>query len=295
MLLENAGVLITGGTGTFARAFIPACLAYGAKRIVCLARHEVEMSQLERDVGSGDKDQMRYYLGDVRDRSRLIMAMRNIDVVVHAAALKRIEQCERDPFEAIATNVNGSVTVVQACLDMAVKRCILLSTDKAVNPINLYGATKMCAERLFIAANGPAAGRCKFGVVRYGNVWASRGSVIHVWRDRMKKGLPIEITDPNATRFFMRASQAVGLVLASLHMMLDSPPRIAVANMPAYRIGDLVNALAETYGNVERKITGLPIWEKQHETIDGFLFSDRAPRLSVPELQKEIIALETTS
>jgi UDP-N-acetylglucosamine 4,6-dehydratase len=283
--LENRGVLITGGTGTFARAFIPHCLREGAARIVALGRHEVEMARLERDFGAGDKDQMRYYLGDVRDLERLKMAMHGatpISVVIHAAALKRIEQCERDPLECVSTNVMGSVNVITACLETNVERCLLLSTDKAVHPINMYGASKLCAERVFMAANGLSAGRCKFGVVRYGNIWKSRGSIHDVWYAAMMANKPIIVTDREATRFFMTTKHAVALVLETLDKMIDGPLDIQLPhNLPAYQIGDLIEALMYNY--VEE--IGLPPWEKKHETLNGHTYSNEAPRLTIEDLR----------
>lgn len=280
--LGGLGILITGGTGSFARAFIPMALKQGARRIVALGRHELEMARLESEFGH--HDQMRFYLGDVRDQERLVMAMRNIDIVVHAAALKRIEQCERDPFEAVHTNVYGSENVIKACLKTGVSRCLLLSTDKAVAPINLYGATKLTAERLFLAANGPAAGNCTFGVVRYGNIWGSRGSVARLWIEARDRDLPLMVTKPTATRFFMKIEEAVDLVLRTLVVMQDGPTPVVVPDLMAYLIGDLIQAFE--YDNVI--VTGLPPYEKLHETMDDVVFSNAVDRLSVHDLKKEI-------
>jgi len=283
-LLEDQGVLVTGGTGSFARAFIPDALRQGARRIVCLGRHEGEMRTLEDQFGPGDHDQMRYYLGDVRDQDRLRTAMHGIDIVIHAAALKRIEQCQRDAFECLRTNVVGSMNVVQACLDTEVRRCILLSTDKAFAPVNVYGASKRCAEELFRSYREWSGGRCAFGTVRYGNIWGSRGSVVRQWRTAIACGFPIAVTDPEATRFFMTVQQAVNLVQRTLHLMSEGPTGIAIPDLPAYRLGDLITAL----GDPPSITIGLPEWEKRHETMDGVIYSDKVQRMSVPELKQEI-------
>jgi len=278
-------VLVTGGSGTFGTAFLERVLKDGAERAVALSRHEVEMAALQARLGHHVG--FRRYLGDVRDADRLEMAFQGCETVVHAAALKRIEQCELDPIEAVETNVNGSKNVINAALRAGVSRCILLSTDKAVNPVNLYGATKLTAERLFVAANNIAGGRCKFCVARYGNIWGSRGSVVHQWRAALASGLPVKLTDGEATRYFMRPVEAVDLVLGLITN--GSPGEIRIPELRAYRLGDLVLAASVPFKRIER--TGLPPHEKMHETLDGWTDSSEAERMTVDDLIRELDAL----
>lgn len=281
MILSGTSILCTGGTGTFGRAFARYCLAAGVKRFVCYSRDELKQYEMSRQI---DGDAMRYFIGDVRDVERLEMAMHNIDVVVHAAAMKRIEVVERDPLEAIKTNVIGSANVILAALRTNVKRAIVLSTDKACDPVNLYGATKMAAERTFVAANNLSAGRCRFAVVRYGNVAGSRGSVIPIWRDIIAAGGEIKITDPWATRFWMTIDDAVLLVVETLDEMKGG--EVIMPTLPAYQLGDLAEAL----GAKSMKIIGLPAYEKRHESL-GELTSDKARRMSVEEIREKLKGL----
>jgi UDP-N-acetylglucosamine 4,6-dehydratase/5-epimerase len=278
--MKRQRILITGGTGTFGLAFARHCLAAGATRVVIYARHEKEMFDAEMTLSPADTlGALRPIIGDVRDLDRLEMAMRDVDIVVHAAALKRIEQCERDPLEAVATNVVGSANVVKAALRTHVQKAVLLSTDKAVHPVNLYGATKLTAERLFLAANNLSGGRCSFSVARYGNIWGSRGSVVHVWRERIAAGKRATITHPDATRYFMRRDEAVKLVNDLITMMRGGETALPV--LPAYALCDLAEAMGITAWDG----TGLPQWEKPHETLDGVTDSSAARRMSVTELR----------
>lgn len=272
--------LVTGGSGTFGRAFIPHILMQGATRVVALSRHEVELARLEKDI---DHPNLRCFIGDVRDKSRLELAMRDIEVVVHAAALKRIEQCQRDPIEAIYTNVIGTASVILAALRTGVKKAVLLSTDKASSPINVYGATKLLAEHLWLAANGyglPVG--CRFAAVRYGNIWMSRGSVVPEWQQSIKLGLPIRVTDPEATRFYMTQDQAVALVDRAIR---ELPMQVLMPYLPAYRLADLIVAL----GNPKYEVIGLPWYEKQHEELGG-LSSGNVKRMTVGELEEALRA-----
>jgi FlaA1/EpsC-like NDP-sugar epimerase len=255
-------------------------LQQGSERVVALARHEKEMFELEALIGPHPN--FRPFIGDVRDPQRLEMAMYNVDTVIHAAAMKRIEQCERDPIEAVKNNVDGSISTIISALRSGVTRCVLLSTDKAIAPVNLYGATKLCAERAFIAANNITGGRCAYSVARYGNIAGSRGSVIPIWRQRVRSGLPITITDPDATRYFMRIVDAVELVTGLVATMKGGETAIPV--LRAYRLGDLATALGVT----NRQIVGLPKWEKRHETMDGITDSSDADRMSITELRQEL-------
>jgi UDP-N-acetylglucosamine 4,6-dehydratase len=275
--------LVTGGTGSFGRVFIPIVLRQNSERVVALARHEKEMHDLEQLVGGHPN--FRAYLGDVRDPDRLEMAMQDIDTVIHGAALKRIEQCERDPIEAIKTNVSGSVNVITAALRTHVNRAVLLSTDKASGPINLYGATKLCAERAFIAANNLAAGRCKFSVARYGNIAGSRGSVIPIWREKIAAGLPITVRGPDCTRYFMHIHESVELVLQLVVNMKGG--EIALPKLRAYRLGDLAIAM----GAKAIEVVELPAYEKPHETLDGITDSSMVERMSIDELEMELSKL----
>jgi UDP-N-acetylglucosamine 4,6-dehydratase len=226
----------------------------------------------------GRNDKLRYFIGDVRDAGRLEMAMRGIDYVIHAAALKRIEAVEADPIEAVKTNIEGSVNVIEASLKAGVKKAIIVSTDKAVAPVNFYGSTKLCAERLFMAANNLSGGRCNFAYIRYGNVWASRGSVVEVWRRLKERGEPCPMTDPEATRFFITQDLAVKLIID-----LISTTRCLglVPILPAYRLGDLAEAMGVRHYSIP-----LGSYEKLHESLDANQTSDKATRLTVDELRR---------
>jgi UDP-N-acetylglucosamine 4,6-dehydratase len=267
----------------------------GAERVVLLARHEAEMATSEALLGAlpGAETALRCFLGDVRDRDRLEMAFRNVEVVFHAAALKRIEQCQRDPIEAVRTNIYGTQSVVEAALRSQVRRVVGLSTDKACNPVNLYGATKLTAEHLLLAANALAAGRCAFSVVRYGNVWASRGSVIHQWQAQLSRGEALRVTDPDATRFFMTIDEAIDLVLYVLCGAVYD--RVVCADsLPAYRVGDLLDAFKRChyYPDHPVSVAGLPAFEKLHETMDGVTDSSQARRMTGTELEDLICQQE---
>jgi UDP-N-acetylglucosamine 4,6-dehydratase/5-epimerase len=282
------GVLVTGGTGTFGHAFIPEMLRVGCDRVVVLSRDELKQAEMEREFdGYPGADRLRFYLGDIRDRDRLEMAMHNISHIVHAAALKRIEKCENDPIEAVSTNVQGTANVIHAALRTpTAKHMVGLSTDKACNPINLYGATKFTAERLTLAANILAAGRMKFSVVRYGNIFGSRGSVARIWQAAAARGIKkVMISEPETTRFFMRIDQAVDLVSRRLFDTDGFHDRFYWSQaMPAYRLGDLLEAMGLKAGVV----TGLSPWEKQHEEIVPGVSSADARRMSIEELREEL-------
>lgn len=290
-----AGILITGGTGTFGNAFVPEILKTNIDRVVVLSRDELKQADMERKFND---HRLRFYLGDVRDLERLEMAMSQITYIVHAAALKRIEKCEIDPIEAVKTNVGGTANVIQAALRAAPVsvtapgHMVGLSTDKACNPINLYGATKLTAERLTLAANNLAGGRMRFSVLRYGNIFGSRGSVFRIWQQLHAAGQKLPTTDPDATRFFLRIEQAVWMVSDRLF----DPPRVPVGDeavgipsqMKAYRLLDLVTAM----GGKPSGPFGLGKHEKMHEEIIPGMNSADAPRMSVEELREEIRYLE---
>lgn len=262
-------VLITGGTGTAGRALARHLLGDAAvKRIVIYSRDEMKQEEMARDLaGHIHADRLRYFLGDVRDEPRLRMAMRGIDICVHAAALKIVPKCETDPIEAVATNVHGAENAIHAAIAAGVGKVIALSTDKAVSPVNLYGATKLTAERLFIAANhlsgspgNPDATR--FSVVRYGNVANSRGSVIPLFKKLAAEGQSLPITHLEMTRFWITIDQAIAFVVQCLTDMQGG--EVFIPRLPSFRILDLVNAIGATH---PRHVVGIRPGEKIHEVL----------------------------
>lgn len=275
-MLENEGrILVTGGTGSFGRAFIRTVLNKNPAiaRIVVFSRDELKQWEMQQQFPEAEYPQLRFFLGDIRDRDRLKRALEGIDTVVHAAALKQVPAAEYNPIEFINTNVLGSENVVQACLDSDVKRVVALSTDKAAAPINLYGATKLCSDKLFIAANNIKGQRdLRFSVVRYGNVMGSRGSVIPFFLKRAKNGI-LPITDPGMTRFNISLSQGVEMVLWSLKNALGG--ELFVPKIPSYRITDVAEAIGPS---CEKPIIGIRPGEKIHEemitTSDSFTTID---------------------
>lgn len=267
-MLKDASILITGGTGSFGRALARRLLALeeGPQRIVVLSRDELKQHQLTTDLTKHDPgERMRYFIGDVRDADRLKTAFRGVDYVIHAAAMKQVPACEYNPTEAIRTNVEGAVNVVNAAIEAGVKSVLALSTDKAVNPANLYGATKACAERLFVHANSLAGSLdTRFSCVRYGNVLGSRGSVLQVWRDQKAIGQKLTLTDPLMTRFWITMTQAVQFVLESLERMQGG--EIWIPKLPSVTMADMADAVAQG-GGWER----IPVrqGEKVHEVLLG--------------------------
>jgi UDP-N-acetylglucosamine 4,6-dehydratase len=237
----SASVLVTGGTGSFGTKLVETMLArYRPRRLVILSRDEFKQSQMRARFG--DDPALRFFIGDVRDRDRLERAMHGVDVVFHAAALKQIPVCEYDPFEAIQTNVLGAKNVIDAAIDQGVRRVVGISTDKAVNPINLYGATKLCAEKLFVQGNAYGHPRgTAFSVVRYGNVIGSRGSVIPLFLAQRASGR-VTVTDRAMTRFWIRLEEGVAFAVRSAERMRGG--EIFVPRIPSMRIMDLVEAIA---------------------------------------------------
>ena len=230
---SDSSVLITGGTGSFGKSFTRIMLnEYRPKKLIIFSRDELK--QHEMRVGGFDHDCLRYFIGDVRDRDRLKRAMNGVDIVVHAAALKQVPSCEYNPIEAVATNINGAKNVIDAALDAGVKKVLGLSTDKAVNPVNLYGATKLVAEKLFVQANSYSGeGPTRFGCVRYGNVVGSRGSVVPLFRKQASMGA-LTITDPRMTRFWITLEQGVRFVIRAIERMHGGEvfvPKIPSMNM----------------------------------------------------------------
>lgn len=263
-------MLVTGGTGTFGRAFAARALGLGAARVVVLSRGEAKQAQMAAEMRDA---RMRYLIGDVRDERRMREAARGCDVVVHAAALKRVETCEADPYEAVATNVLGTMNVARACIDAGVRKAVLLSTDKAAAPNTHYGATKLCAERLWCRWNVYAAGLpTRFAATRYGNVLGSTGSVVPTWRDQAGKGGPITVTDPTCSRFWMRIEDAVDLVLLALAEMRGG--EVFVPKIGSSTVATLADAVAP--GATVSGI-GLRPGEKLHE----LLVSDEESRHTV--------------
>jgi UDP-N-acetylglucosamine 4,6-dehydratase/5-epimerase len=263
--LDGKDILVTGGTGSFGKAFIKTVLAqWQPRRLIVFSRDELKQFEMAEEWPSDRFDCMRYFIGDVRDVDRLEMALRGVDFVVHAAALKHVPAAEYNPFECIATNVHGAENLVKACLRTKVKRLVALSTDKAVNPVNLYGASKLASDKIFIAANNLSGrGGTRFSVVRYGNVFGSRGSVVPLFRrliERGEKELPI--TDQRMTRFWITVDQGVHFVLSSLHMM--SGGEIFVPKIASMRLTDLARAMAP---HMQHRIIGIRPGEKLHEVL----------------------------
>jgi UDP-N-acetylglucosamine 4,6-dehydratase (inverting) len=263
-MLNDTSILITGGTGSFGKAFVKTVLARfpDIKRLVVFSRDELKQFEMAQQFPEGEYKGLRYFIGDVRDGGRLRRAMEGVDVVVHAAALKQVPAAEYNPFEAIKTNVLGAQNVIEACLDAGVKRVVALSTDKAAAPINLYGATKLCSDKLFTAANNVRGPRdVSFSVVRYGNVMGSRGSVIPFFMERAKTGV-LPITDPAMTRFNITLQEGVDMVLWALDNALGG--EIFVPKIPSYRITDVASAIG---AHCRQEIIGVRPGEKIHEEM----------------------------
>ena len=260
-MLNNKSILVTGGTGSFGKKFIDTVLSnYKPKKIIVYSRDELKQFEMQQIYP--DTDPMRYFIGDIRDYPRLKMAMTGVDVVIHAAALKQVPAAEFNPFEAVKTNIIGSQNVIDASLAMGVEKVIALSTDKAAAPINLYGATKLTSDKLFVAGNNyKGQNNIKFSVVRYGNVMSSRGSVIPFFLSQKPKGV-LPITDERMTRFNITLKNGVGFVLKCLEKMWGG--EIFVPKIPSYRILDLAKAIAPEAKN---KIIGIRPGEKLHEEM----------------------------
>lgn len=258
---KNSSILVTGGTGSFGKAFIKETLSkYNPKRIVVYSRDEMKQWQMQKDYENDDR--IRFFIGDVRDKDRLKFALKEIDIVVHAAALKQVPAAEYNPFEFIKTNVLGAQNIIDTCLETNVKKVIALSTDKAAAPINLYGATKLCSDKLFIAANNVVGNKdISFSVVRYGNVANSRGSVIPFFlKQKNKKILPI--TDKRMTRFNITLIESVKMVDWAIKNTVGG--EIIVPKIPSYNIIDLAKAVCK---NCKIKYIGIRPGEKLHEDL----------------------------
>jgi len=263
--LDGKSVLVTGGTGSFGHGFVEAVLArYRPRRLIVFSRDELKQSEMAQRFPQSRYRAMRYFIGDVRDHDRLEMAMRDVDIVIHAAALKQVPTAEYNPFECINTNVMGAEHVVRAAIRSGVDRVVALSTDKAANPINLYGASKLVSDKIFVAANNLSGRKgARFAVVRYGNVIGSRGSVIPLFRKLAgEKADHLPITDPRMTRFWITLRQGVDFVLSSLEMMAGG--EIFVPKIPSMRIVDVAEALAP---GVAHRSVGIRPGEKLHEVL----------------------------
>jgi UDP-N-acetylglucosamine 4,6-dehydratase len=263
-MLKGKSILVTGGTGSFGKKFIETVLRKypEIERLVVYSRDELKQFEMAQEFPTDVYHQMRYFIGDVRDKDRLSRAMEDIDIIIHAAALKQVPTAEYNPFEAIKTNIIGAQNVIEAAIDNEVKQVIALSTDKAAAPINLYGATKLCSDKLFIAANNFRGKHdIKFSAVRYGNVMGSRGSVIPFFLAKRKEGV-LPITDERMTRFNITLEEGVGLVLFALEHMWGG--EIFVPKIPSYRITDVAKAIAP---NSTMKTIGIRPGEKLHEEM----------------------------
>ncbi len=261
-MFDAKSVLITGGTGSFGRQCVRTILQrYQPRRLIVFSRDELKQYEMALEF---QHDSMRFFIGDVRDRDRLVQALRGVDVVIHAAALKQVPAAEYNPTECIKTNIHGAENVVHAALANEVEKVVALSTDKAANPINLYGATKLCSDKLFIAANNIAGGhRTRFSVVRYGNVVGSRGSVVPLFHKRIEQGCDhLPITDRRMTRFWITLQQGVEFVLTDMQRMHGG--EIFVPKIPSVKVVDVATAMAP---RLPQKVIGIRPGEKLHETM----------------------------
>lgn len=262
-MIKNSSILITGGTGSFGHTFVPLTLAkYNPRRLVIFSRDE--MKQWEMAKLYGHDERVRFFIGDVRDKDRLSRALHGIDYVVHAAATKIVPTAEYNPFECVKTNIIGAMNLIDACIDQGVKRVVALSTDKASSPANLYGATKLASDKLFVAGNSySGSSDTRFGVVRYGNVMGSRGSVIPFFLSLADKGV-LPITDERMTRFMITLEQGVELVWHAFNDMIGG--EIYVKKIPSMKVTDIARAVAP---NARHEIVGIRPGEKLHEQMIG--------------------------
>ncbi|BCN32517.1 UDP-N-acetylglucosamine 4,6-dehydratase (inverting) [Anaeromicropila herbilytica] len=265
-MLNNKTILITGGTGSFGKKFLEMIFAnYNPKKVIVYSRDEFKQSVMKNEyMNTVDMSKVRFFIGDVRDKERLYRAFDGVDYVIHAAAMKQVPTCEYNPFEAIKTNINGAQNIIDAALDRGVKKVVALSTDKAVNPINLYGGTKLVSDKLFIAANAYGGDKgTTFSVVRYGNVAGSRGSVIPLFKNLIKKGNEeLPITDSRMTRFWITLEEGVELVFKALKESKGGETYIS--KIPSFRIDDLAYAMLP---NAKLREIGIREGEKLHEVM----------------------------
>lgn len=263
-MLNNKSILITGGTGSFGKAFTKYVLErYEPKKIIIYSRDEFKQLMMQNEFADY-KDKLRFFIGDVRDKERLTRAFEGVDYVIHAAALKQVPACEYNPAEAIKTNINGAQNVIDAALDTGIKKVIALSTDKAVNPVNLYGGTKLVSDKLFVAANAYAGSKdIRFALVRYGNVAGSRGSVIQLFHNIIKDGgTELPITDYRMTRFWISLKQGVELVIKALEEARGG--ETFISKIPSFKVTDLAEAMLPGCKMPE---VGIRVGEKLHEVM----------------------------
>ena len=278
MAVPSVSLLITGGTGSIGSALARDALSLGFERVCIFSRDEYKQALMREQMPD---DRLRWFLGDVRERDRLRRALEGVQCVIHAAALKRVEAGEFNPGEFVKTNVLGTLNLIEAAHDAGVERVVGLSTDKAFNPQNAYGATKLLMEKLLLAANnarglsGP-----RFAVTRFGNVAGSRGSVLDLWRMGYRT-----LTDPRCTRYWLAPKRAMSIVWEALDTMPEAP---VIPHLPAYRLGDLAQAM----GREELTPTGLRPGESLHEQLRDGESSETAPRMTVEELRRELAALD---
>ncbi len=260
---QSSTILVTGGTGSFGKKCMEILLKeYRPKKLIIFSRDELKQHEIRQMYPEAQNPTVRFFLGDVRDQNRLERAFHGVDLVIHAAALKQVPACEYNPFEAIQTNVMGAKNIIDAAINQGVKRVLALSTDKAVNPANLYGATKLCAEKLFVQGNSYAGGGAtRFSCVRYGNVVGSRGSVIPLFREQAKTG-KITITDARMTRFWLTLDQGVRFVIKTIEQMHGG--EIFVPKIPSMKVTDLATAIAPKCEIVN---IGIRPGEKIHEAL----------------------------
>lgn len=258
-MIKNKTILITGGTGSFGKKFIQRALQEDVKKIIVFSRDELKQYEMAQEFTDS---RIRFFIGDVRDKERLYRAFDGVDIVIHAAAMKHVGACEYNPFEAVKTNIHGAQNVIEAAIDRNVEKVIALSTDKAASPVNLYGATKLASDKLFVAANSYVGEkRTRFSVVRYGNVVGSRGSVVPFFQ-KMKETGRLPITDPRMTRFWITLDQGVQFVLDNLERMRGG--EIFVPKIPSMNIMDLAKAICP---ECEIDIVGIRPGEKLHEAM----------------------------
>lgn len=284
-------ILITGGTGSFGQACVKKLLQEAdPQAVIVFSRDEWKQWEMQQKDTLFTSQKMRYFLGDIRDKERLERAFANVDIVIHAAALKQVPAAEYNPTEFIQTNVLGAMHIIDAAIHCKVEKVVALSTDKAVNPTNLYGATKLCSDKTFIAANALVGrtGKPSFSIMRYGNVLNTRGSLLSVWQNQLEQGLPITVTDDKMSRFWITKEQAVDFVLSSIEDARGG--EIYIPKMPSMKILDMAEAL---YPNREKKIIGIREGEKLHEMLISSIDARNALEFSshftiLPEIYKTI-------
>ena len=259
--MENKTILITGGTGSFGKKFVQKVLTLNPKKVIIFSRDELKQYEMAQEYTDS---RIRFFIGDVRDKERLYRAFDGVDIVIHAAAMKHVGACEYNPFEAVKTNIHGAQNIIEAAIDCGVKKVIALSTDKAASPINLYGATKLASDKLFVAGNSYAGDKeTRFAVVRYGNVVGSRGSVVPFFKKLKQEGATvIPITDERMTRFWLTLEQGVQFVIDSLDLMKGG--EIFIPKIPSMNILDLAKAVAP---ECSIEIVGIRPGEKLHEAM----------------------------